>query len=211
MSPTPHSCCVNLSIQNRFRFADLLPCSSDFLERIGHRLVQLDAGTTTAAAPSGAESAAAAAAADGVARETETERHMSLYPVPDLAHMVPFFPQPGLPSGVVRPPAITKLLSLLPPPDNFTGPFIFTDALIREVLVRDIPPPTVPPNVVSAGEPSGAPEAGSGDGLVGSQRKRKRQQEEEEEEAVDALEAAAAPADDLYRARQRQRVLQVGP
>jgi hypothetical protein len=103
--------------------------------------------------------------------------------------------------GVVRPPAILSLLRKLPPPDCFGGPFVSPDALIHELLNREIPAPSVPPVVA-------APDAPATDGTAAATaRPRKRKHDEEEEEEDE--HSASGGVDDLYRQRQRQRVQQL--
>ena len=68
--------------------------------------------------------AGAGSAGEGEGAVGQGERKFSPFPLPDLAHLAAFRPQPDLPAhahtALVRPPAVALLLLSLPPPSSFS-------------------------------------------------------------------------------------------
>ncbi|KAI5694631.1 hypothetical protein M8J75_002363 [Diaphorina citri] len=144
---------------------------------------------------------------------------------PDLTQMIPYKPKPNawrgehlLPGGgFPAPPAVAQLLSILPPPGCFHGPFVGVDPLLDLILGLKLP--SQAPRPVPSDDPalqaenaklfdlaasvtwSEQTDLGGAGGGGGMKRKKKMGDESEEEE-----EGLQVPANDLYRLRQKKRV-----
>ncbi|KAI5716904.1 hypothetical protein M8J76_014431 [Diaphorina citri] len=208
---------------DRYKFLDLYPCSPAELKSIGYTEVTksaMKAGTTAGTTGSTALFSSQAGL-DGL----DEERKGKTLVRPDLTQMIPYKPKPNawrgehlLPGGgFPAPPAVAQLLSILPPPGCFHGPFVGVDPLLDLILALKLP--SQAPRPVPSDDPalqaenaklfdlaasvtwSEQTDLGGAGGGGGMKRKKKMGDESEEEE-----EGLQVPANDLYRLRQKKRV-----
>ena len=117
---------------DRYKFMNLYPCTADELKAIGYRDISTHASIINPHIPRGLSIHAPADKS---------------YARPDFTQMIPFKPKqkyiPGehpIPGGSFPPPpAVSNLLSVLPPPSCFRGPFTRVDALIELILRINLP------------------------------------------------------------------------
>ncbi|XP_038072153.1 cleavage stimulation factor subunit 3-like [Patiria miniata] len=186
---------------DRYRYLDLYPCSSAELKAIGYRDLTQRHTVQVLQNPSISKEA-------GPSTETKEEEGADAkkteFPTPDLHQMLPFTPRsqapPGahpVPGGVFPLPlAAAHVVSRLPPPACFQGPFVKVDSLMKILAECKIPEPKIE-NVAINGEMGDNDEDGGG--------KRKRTGDKNED-SDDDEETHSAPAHDIYRSRQQKRV-----
>jgi len=118
---------------DRYKFMDLFPCTTAELRAIGYRDISTHA-----------KSAANPHIPRGLSSHDREEK---AFAKPDFAQMIPFKPKkkyiPGehpIPGGAFPPPpAVSHLLSILPPPTCFRSPFVKVDALCELLLKINLP------------------------------------------------------------------------
>lgn len=182
---------------DRYKYLDLYPCTTSELKAVGYydlakqQVVQLPSNSVTK-----------------VVMEEEEGKKAPEYPKPDVEQMLPFKPRIVIPNGshIVEggvfppPPAAANLMTQLPPPECFHGPFIVMDAFIehmKKLVLPDVPLPQE--NGVDA-----KPDTGTQFSIdLAMGRKRKITEGEESDEETN--ETAAPPIHDIYRSRQQKR------
>lgn len=229
--------CQTLLLIDRYKFMDLFPASVDEIRLLGfprHALKQLafghglsifsSMGGTSGAGSSAGTSFRSAELKSVIASNTESE-----YPLPDTTQMIPFKPRiittssyHPVPGGVFPPPpAVAHLMSILPPPVCFSGPFVGVDVLIEKFREAKLPEkialpsgdPTengLPANpkmeevrkdmyylLANTTDPAQIIQEGGSAAM--SARKRRETQDD------DLSESAVPPAQDIYRMRQQSK------
>ncbi|RWS07998.1 Protein suppressor of forked-like protein [Dinothrombium tinctorium] len=204
---------------DRYKFCDLMPCNSQELKSIGY----VPRTNTT----SGVNyNTASGQAVNGTDYSISTIK-------PDLRQLIPFKPKinpvPGahtLPGGIFPPPpAIGSLLSQLPHPSCFHGPFVAIDELIK-IFINSTQIPSYKDSTSNVIKPEGI-QGPAGQKLFetalkapvnfhtnnnsndGHQEKigfsTKRSVNAEEEDDVEGENSNQLPSFDIYRSRQMQK------
>ncbi|XP_070535055.1 cleavage stimulation factor subunit 3-like [Ptychodera flava] len=189
---------------DRYRYLDLYPCSAGELKALGYRDLSKKYApvlpTPTMAAPT-------QLIQETLATEEEVEKKPE-YPKPDLHQMIPFkprqYPPVGahpVPGGVFPlPPSASQVLTILPPPICFQGPFVKVDDLIQSIADCQIPE-------VAADEPTENGVTAEKDlNTDQDPKKRKREGLVGGDDSDDEDNVMQAPVHDIYRSRQQKRV-----
>lgn len=123
---------------DRYKYLDLYPCQPSELKALGHKdlLKQVIVGVNSV------DVEAASTVSD-----LEEDLKKSKFPTPDTSQMLPFKPRVSappdahiVPGGIFPPPPIAaELLSRLPPPHCFNGPFVIIDKFIEHLMALKIP------------------------------------------------------------------------
>ncbi|XP_067035350.1 cleavage stimulation factor subunit 3-like [Acropora muricata] len=183
---------------DRYKYLDLFPCTPLELKIMGY------VGSTRQ------NNSLSSILSSVTAQDEKTEEKPLKFPRPDTSQMTPFKPTAGavgvhsVPGGVFPiPPAAQHLMTLLPPPTCFQGPFVMVEDFIRLTLESQLPdPPTsglpdveLPVNGIDDGE----------ENMDVEQQKRgiKRQGDHESDDEGNSV---APPVNDIYRTRQQKRV-----
>lgn len=195
---------------DRYRYSDLFPCGPAELKALGYKDMLRSKYTP----------ALSMAAPQSTAEQTKTEEEEATaekkteFPRPALDQMLPFKPQAFAPAGshpvqggvFPIPLAAGQVLTKLPPPICFQGPFVKVDELMRLIAECHIPE-IVREEPVQNG--NNANDAQDND----KSQKRKRGTQGGKagllaggEDSDDDEEDIAAPAHDIYRSRQQKRV-----
>lgn len=140
----------SMLVIDRYKFMDLMPCSGEQLKLIGYNVLK---GTESIAGPSfvGSKNVpthgpqAASAIMGGAGGHADVARYG--FPRPDISQMIPFKPRVNctasfhpVPGGVFPPPqSVAHLMSLLPPPTCFIGPFINVELLCNMINNMQLP------------------------------------------------------------------------
>ncbi|KAJ1361978.1 hypothetical protein KIN20_021376, partial [Parelaphostrongylus tenuis] len=138
---------TTLMLIDRYRFLNLVPCTLDQLKLMGYNKANTGmiggmTGVSTGSlmAPQrNLPTPQAASVVMGGASSVQLE--IGGYPRPDIDQMIPFKPKANsaasfhpVPGGVFPPPpAVAELISLLPPPWTFQGPFVSVDLFIDHI------------------------------------------------------------------------------
>ncbi|VDM52621.1 unnamed protein product [Angiostrongylus costaricensis] len=138
---------TTLMLIDRYRFLNLVPCTLDQLKLMGYNksntgMIGGMTGVSTGSlmAPQrNLPTPQAASVVMGGASSVQLE--IEGYPRPDIDQMIPFKPKANsaasfhpIPGGVFPPPpAVAELISLLPPPWTFQGPFVSVDLFIDHI------------------------------------------------------------------------------
>ncbi|XP_071113458.1 cleavage stimulation factor subunit 3-like [Haliotis cracherodii] len=188
---------------DRYKYLDLLPCSERELESLGywdlakHHVVQMPL--------SGVKKVMRHMNSDD---EDSRRPH---YPKPDVEQMLPFKPKSIVPIGAhpipggvfPPPPEAADLISTLPPPDCFHGPFVVIDKFFEHMKKLKLPEgPVGVHNGVDGHVKIDAGTQFSID-IASGMRKRKLNDEESDEEQPTEI---TAPVNDIYRSRQQKKV-----
>jgi len=191
---------------DRYKFLGLLPCSDNELRAIGywdlvkHQLTSLPAAS--------ARQALMAAQDDELGRARRPQ-----FPQPDPEQMLPFKPRACVPVGshpvpggvYPPPPAASVLMAMMPPPECFHGPNVIIDKMIdffKHVKLPDRP----------VGEENGKDgdyrlDIGTKMSIEIANGTRKRKITETESDDEEGDHGMAAPANDIYRARQQKKII----
>ncbi|XP_065209066.1 protein suppressor of forked isoform X2 [Planococcus citri] len=124
-------------IVDRYRFLDLYPCTHTELKSIGYNVVSKTVAKSI-------HSTSSAPNPDVV---DDTDQQQTHLPKPDINQMIPYKPKinafPGehpIPGGSFPPPpTASHLMTILPPPDCFNGPFVGVDSLINLFNKMNLP------------------------------------------------------------------------
>ncbi|CAG9536291.1 unnamed protein product [Cercopithifilaria johnstoni] len=161
-----------LLLIDRYKFLDLVPCTSDQLRLMGYskKLGQGSSliGRSSVSGTVSLLSNGAQTNGQNVVRQTPAgggpsvvmgggvSLEISGYPRPDTDQMIPFKPKLNtntsyhpIPGGVFPPPAAAaQLMQMLPPPWCFNGPFVSIDLLMESLTkFNQGGPPSVDPKV----------------------------------------------------------------
>uniref|UniRef100_A0A8L7T3U5 Suppressor of forked protein, putative n=2 Tax=Onchocercidae TaxID=6296 RepID=A0A8L7T3U5_BRUMA len=161
-----------LLLIDRYKFLDLVPCTSDQLRLMGYskKLGQGSSliGRASVSGTASLLSNGAQTNGQNVVRPTAgvggpsvvmgggVSLEISGYPRPDTDQMIPFKPKLNtngsyhpVPGGVFPPPtAAAQLMQMLPPPWCFNGPFVSVDLLMESLTkFSQSGPPSVDPKV----------------------------------------------------------------
>lgn len=179
---------------DRYKFLDLLPCTDVELKLIGHPASKLPC-------TNGGSNFAINAfirSSDSPGNSFAMQLRDSNIIKPDVTQMAGFKPSATsgvgmnyIPGGTFPlPSAVSNLLSRLPPPESFHGPFVKIDEFLSNLEAMELGQNF---QAVSGqdGEAAGEKPAG----------KRKREGVEEEEDLL-----KVPPVNDIYRSRQQKRV-----
>lgn len=187
---------------DRYKYLDLLPCSPTELKVLGY--TSLD--TTVSSHPATAGQTTTQSA-------DETDTPSVKYPKPNLRLMTPFKPSPigtagvhHIPGGVFPlPPAAAHLISLMPPPICFQGPFVMVNELIRMIAECRLQRPQTKAlpegslnGVATAENPSKEREPRG--------QKRPLAKGTKDHDSDDEDKRVMPPVNDIYRLRQQKRV-----
>ncbi|KAL3882786.1 hypothetical protein ACJMK2_029149 [Sinanodonta woodiana] len=185
---------------DRYKYTDLYPCSQIELKVLGYydlvkqQVVQMPSSSVTKV----------------VLEEEENLKKRPEYPRPDVNQMLPFKPKSNVPTGshivdggvFPAPPAAAVLMTRLPPPNCFNGPFIYMDKFLQHMQNLEIPdgPPVVNGD-------SGPMKLDPGTLLslefATGRKRRITDEEHSDEEEMDVI--TAPPLHDIYRSRQQKR------
>ncbi|XP_064627330.1 cleavage stimulation factor subunit 3-like [Lineus longissimus] len=189
---------------DRYRYLDLYPCSTSELKALGYRESSKQAAMQIMLHPE--------LAGVNDIDEVEAKKNRPYYPKPDTSQMLPFKPKAIVPTGAhpvsggvfPPPPAASELMTVLPPPTSFRGPFVLIDKFIKHFQDLKLPDVVHP---VENGVDPGKMDAGTLYSIEASvsSRKRKTTTNADAEDSEDE-EAVAPPVNDIYRARQQKRV-----
>uniref|UniRef100_A0A1I7TA54 Suf domain-containing protein n=1 Tax=Caenorhabditis tropicalis TaxID=1561998 RepID=A0A1I7TA54_9PELO len=140
----------SMLVIDRYKFMDLMPCSGEQLRLIGYNALKgtennTGAPTTNTKVLPARGPQAASAIMGGAGGHADVARYG--FPRPDIAQMIPFKPRVNctasfhpVPGGVYPPPpAAAHLISLLPPPSCFIGPFVNTEMLCNVLSQMQLP------------------------------------------------------------------------
>ncbi len=188
---------------DRYRYLDLYPCSQAELKSIGYK--DLTHKHTVQQVLLNTSSQKDMGPSTDKKEEENADSKVTEFPRPDLGQMLPFTPRsqapPGshpVPGGVFPLPlAAAHVVTRLPPPACFQGPFVKVDSLMKLLAECTIPEPKVE-DISMNGEMDDNDEEGSG-----GKRKRTGDKNDDSDEEE---EAHSAPAHDIYRSRQQKRV-----
>ncbi|XP_064490288.1 cleavage stimulation factor subunit 3-like isoform X2 [Ornithodoros turicata] len=191
---------------DRYRFMDLYPCTAQELKALGYRELTRQQATVSPTKRDVMQEA--------LSNDVKTYN----YPRPDTAQMIPFKPKQICPTGshVVAggvfpvPPAASELMTRLPPPSCFTGPFVAIDELMKVFLTMGLPdrPPKPTENGVSKEHLKLFEHPAGGATPTTNATKRKHadgtaaHDDSEEEDG-----GLVPPAHDIYRARQQKKLM----
>eukprot|EP01134_Creolimax_fragrantissima_P002889 CFRG2889T1 len=110
---------------DRYHYLDLYPVDSSDLDRVGyHRLAPTEAN---------------AEGAHTVVSATDDVDHIVKldFVVPDIKCLAVFNPEEGVIGPLAGPKSLTALLTNLPPPSSFVGPYVSVDALMESLAPAD--------------------------------------------------------------------------
>ncbi|XP_031552725.1 cleavage stimulation factor subunit 3-like [Actinia tenebrosa] len=181
---------------DRYKFLDLVPCSSLELKIMGYSGPLRQIGVISAPI----------SCVD--LQEEITEEKTVKFPLPDTTQMMPFKPTSGtvgfhsVPGGVFPiPPAAAHLMTLLPPPSCFLGPFVVVDELVR--LISEC---TLPEH-----RPTSILPADSGLNGIDEENHTENTDRRGVKRAVghdsdDESSPVIPPSHDIYRSRQQKRI-----
>ncbi|KAK6734378.1 hypothetical protein RB195_017890 [Necator americanus] len=138
---------TTLMLIDRYRFLNLVPCTLDQLKLMGYNKSSTGmlggmTGVSTGSLMTPQRALPAPQAASVVMGGVPSvQLEIGGYPRPDIDQMIPFKPKANsaasfhpVPGGVFPPPpAVAELISLLPPPWTFQGPFVSVDLLIDHI------------------------------------------------------------------------------
>nr|CDJ96334.1 Suppressor of forked domain containing protein [Haemonchus contortus] len=138
---------TTLMLIDRYRFLNLVPCTLDQLKLMGYNKSNTGilggmTGVSTGSLMTPQRNLAAPQGASVVMGGIPSvQLEIGGYPRPDIDQMIPFKPKANsaasfhpVPGGVFPPPpAIAELISLLPPPWTFQGPFVSVDLFIDHI------------------------------------------------------------------------------
>ncbi|UJR14715.1 hypothetical protein I4U23_001708 [Adineta vaga] len=145
-----------LLIIDRYKFLNLLPCSTDDLKLLGYNdNVSTNSFLTTTIIANSSTAVNSTALLEQVARDRR-----AFLPRPDIKHLMPFRPTrnplPGshpTPGGIFPlPDTALYLVKVLPPSRNFEGPFVIIDKLMEYVARTVIPNNFEPVRISVQGE-----------------------------------------------------------
>ncbi|XP_028414196.1 cleavage stimulation factor subunit 3-like isoform X2 [Dendronephthya gigantea] len=187
---------------DRYKYLDLFPCSKTELAVIGYNAQEVVVSNQATAYFQNKELLPDEAITLG-----------SKYPMPDLKQMMPFKPVPRgtpgvhhLPGGVFPvPPAAAHLISLMPPPVCFQGPFVMVDELLKMIADCHLQKPqttSLPEGSVNGG----VKEEGTTKDSDARGKKRPLNANSNDNDSDDDEKRVAPPVNDIYRLRQQKRV-----
>ncbi|XP_054724152.1 cleavage stimulation factor subunit 3-like [Uloborus diversus] len=185
---------------DRYKFMDLYPCTVSELKSLGYKEIAKQHSSGIASSFLGKDSIL----------EDEKDKKPP-YPVPDTLQMIPFKPRQiyptaahPVPGGVFPPPpSASYIMTLLPPPTSFHGPFVSVDDLIKVIQMWRLPenPPrsTVENGVVKDIEKFF-------EQAISASDVKKRKIDGLQDESDDEEGGLVPPIKDVYRARQQKKV-----
>ncbi|XP_072164826.1 cleavage stimulation factor subunit 3-like [Diadema setosum] len=194
---------------DRYRYLDLFPCTGPELKALGYKdLRQYQTVLPVALNPANPDMSQGAEERKEASGETSKEEICR----PALDQMLPFRPRvspmPGahpVPGGdFPLPLAASMVLTRLPPPDSFQGPFVRVDDLMRLIAECKIPDPSQEPAAVPNGLEQNESQ-GEGDGS-GKRKRAATAKAGDNEDSDDEDSSQHAPRHDIYRSRQQKRV-----
>ncbi|KAI0232191.1 Cleavage stimulation factor subunit 3 [Lamellibrachia satsuma] len=186
---------------DRYRYFDLMPCSSTELKALGYK----DISGKYSVGPTLSES-------DESLPKDNSKPKQPKYPMPDISQMLPFKPRIVVPTGAhpipggvfPPPPAASELMTKLPPPDCFVGPFVQIDKFVEHLKYLTLTSDTQrsengTERVIDPGT------AFSIDIAMGRKRKIHQMATTTNDDSDDD-DNVVPPANDLYRSRQQKKV-----
>ncbi|XP_067120911.1 cleavage stimulation factor subunit 3 isoform X1 [Centruroides vittatus] len=195
---------------DRYKFLDLYPCSPSELKAIGYREL---AKQHVVSLP-----ATSVVKREAILDDDDENGRKPAFPRPDTNQMIPFKPRQIYPTlahpvagGVFPvPPAASYLLTLLPPPTCFHGPFVGVDSLIeifKNCTLPESPPIPAENGIIKDGEKlfEHAIQA-MGNSTSSATKKRKVGEDGANEESEEEDGGMVPPIKDIYRSRQQKRV-----
>ncbi|CAI7991638.1 Cleavage stimulation factor subunit 3 [Geodia barretti] len=181
----PSQCREALLLVDRYSYLGLIPCSETELKVMEHPC----AAKVDLEPASGSSGLQSTRAKDTIA-ETSLSGNISR---PDTSHMLPF--RPSATSGVGMnavpgghfplPSEVAYLMSRIPPPQCFNGPFVNLNELVHLIKTSDLPSSLAP----------GPPDRPG----------KKRRAEGRDDSDDETQSSTAPPTNDIYRARQQKR------
>ncbi|XP_067946959.1 cleavage stimulation factor subunit 3-like isoform X2 [Watersipora subatra] len=192
----------------RYQYLDLLPCSVPELRCLGFKDTRSAAALLHSALP-------AVNVVELTARDEDPDTKAD-FPRPDTSQMIPFKPKQIVPTGAhpveggvfPYPPAASQLLTTLPPPNSFIGPFVKIDKFLENFLSMKLPEALV---VDDDGLANGTQDLDSGTAYSVNKanilsKKRKALVSLQDDAGSDGEADHRAPSKDIYRSRQQKRV-----
>ncbi|CAG5134130.1 unnamed protein product [Candidula unifasciata] len=192
---------------DRYKFLGLLPCADNELGAIGywdlvrHHVLQLPSGSAKQALLSKDDS-------------YNDQSKRPTFPAPDVEQMLPFKPRAVVPTGAhpvpggvfPPPPAASVLLQSLPPPECFRGPHVIIDKFLEFMRHVKLPDRPVGDENGKDGDFRLDPGTKLSIEIASGVRKRKITEHESDDEDMELM-VPAAPANDIYRARQQKKII----
>uniref|UniRef100_T1J5R7 Cleavage stimulation factor subunit 3 n=1 Tax=Strigamia maritima TaxID=126957 RepID=T1J5R7_STRMM len=183
---------------DRYKYMDLYPCTMGELKAIGYKELSKQQLTSLPTIVS-------------VKREPifDDSEYLPKYPKPDTTQMIPFKPKQiysagshPIPGGVFPlPPEAAHLLTMLPPPICFHGPFVSIDQLIDVFNKCKLPDDPPKPSENGVEKDSKYLDQLTTMSEYGSRKRKTAGVDSDDDESL-----SAPPAFDLYRSRQQKRV-----
>ncbi|KAK2187952.1 hypothetical protein NP493_149g04059 [Ridgeia piscesae] len=185
---------------DRYRYFDLKPCSTTELKALGYKDISSKHSVDLTESESG----------ETLPKDSSKPKQPK-YPMPDISQMLPFKPRIVVPTGAhpvpggvfPPPPAASELMTKLPPPDSFQGPFVTIDKFVehmKNITLTELP--RMENGVERAIDPG---TAFSIDIAMGRKRKIHQTVTAANEDSDDD-DNVVPPANDLYRSRQQKKV-----
>ncbi|CAF4307800.1 unnamed protein product, partial [Adineta steineri] len=182
-----------LLLIDRYKILDLLPCSTAELKLLDYNNDNLSTNSS------------ASLNSQAILEPTASDRR-ALLPRPDIKHLMPFQPTkdplPGshpTPGGVFPlPETALFLVKAFPPAQNFEGPFVIIDKLMRYVARAIIPDSFEPVRITIQG--------GIIPNLGTMNNKNSRKADSDDEEEQSRLNKTGRTAMNIYQQRQQKRI-----
>ncbi|XP_074649592.1 cleavage stimulation factor subunit 3-like [Tubulanus polymorphus] len=188
---------------DRYKYIDLYPCSTSELKALGYREFTRHA----------ANSQLIDAPAKDEKESTDGADYRTAFPRPDTLQMIPFKPKQIVPTNahVVSggifpvPPAASELLTQLPPPFSFHGPFVEIDRFLA--FMKDMKlPESYAATVENGTDTGGRIDPGTAISIDVAMSRKRKQDTVADESDEEGDSQAAPPVNDIYRSRQQKRV-----
>lgn len=185
---------------DRYKYMDLFPCSHMELKVLGYfdlvrkQVVQMTAGSVTK-----------------VVLEEEENMKRPEYPKPDTGQMLPFKPKIVLaadahvvPGGEFPvPSAAAALMTMMPPPECFHGPFVVMEKFVDHFMNLELP--DGPPVIENGLDGPIKMDPGTLLSLEYASGRKRRITEGEGSDDEETGPTFAPPINDIYRSRQQKR------
>ncbi|KAG8193841.1 hypothetical protein JTE90_029573 [Oedothorax gibbosus] len=182
---------------DRYKFQDLYPCTASELKSVGYKEIVKQ---HVSSLPS------------SLIKETysdDTKDRKAPFPIPDTSQMIPFKPRQiyptaahPVPGGVFPPPpSASFLMTVLPPPTSFQGPFVKVDDLIK--VIKHWKLPENAPKIENGLSKDMEKYFEHAINAMGDGKKRKMDGMDESDDEDGGM---VPPVKDVYRARQQKKV-----
>lgn len=187
---------------DRYKFLDLYPCTPSELKSVGYKEI----------AKQHVSSLPSSMLAMKESLLDDDKNRKPAYPEPDVLQMIPYKPRQiyptaahPVPGGVFPPPpSASYLMTLLPPPTSFQGPFVGVDDLIR--VIKMWRPPENAPRPSAENGISKDMEKYFEHAINAMGDKKRKLGDGVQDESDEEDGGMIPPIKDVYRARQQKKV-----